>query len=379
MNILNVLNYSPEFGGGVPKHLLALGKMCTERGDKLSIAFPKERQWQKELIKNADVLIMPEILNPLWSGYSKVIRNYCKKYSIDVIHIHFTFAQNLALALSLKPLNLPVIHHWHNPPVALNNFLTPENKLKGIMKRIVSGFVARFADNRVINMHISMSKEITRLLLKHKWTIESKMRLIPNGVEFIPSEVTFKNKISDRPVIGTVANFRPQKDHQTLIKAFKILIDKGVDCELWLVGDGPTKSEIEKLTQDLGIQSNVRFWGLVMNPSDLYKQMDVFVLSTHYEGHPLVALEAMSYGLPIVATKISSVPEVIEDNFNGMLFNPGDPAHLARTLIKLLEDKNLFMRISNTSFETVKTLPSMDDWARNVLDVYEQTLKKYNN
>ena len=102
MNILNVLNYSPEFGGGICKHLISLGELAKAKGHKLHLAFPKERDWQKDLQRNSDVIIIPEILNPLWSDYSNVIRNYCNKFSINVLHIHFTFAQPLALALQFK-------------------------------------------------------------------------------------------------------------------------------------------------------------------------------------------------------------------------------------------------------------------------------------
>jgi len=376
MNILIVLNFLPEFGGGICKHLTSLGKLTKEKNHRLYLAFPAERSWQKDLMQISDVIIIPEIINPIRSGYSKVINSYCKKYSIDIMHIHFTFAQPFALALSFRKWKIPTVYHWHNPPVALNKSLTPENNIRGIVKRNISGIIARFTDNRIIDKHISISKEITQLLTENNWTIENKISFIPNGVELQPFEVLGKNKISDLPVIGTVANFRPQKDHETLVKACKILFDEGIYFELWLVGDGPTKPGIEKLTKDLRIQTNVRFWGTVLNTTDVYKKMDVFVLSTHYEGHPLVALEAMSYSLPIVATRIPSVQDVIKDNSNGLLFNPRDSDQLASILKNLLEDKNLFARFSQASLDTVKSLPTLDDWAGDVLKLYEDVLKR---
>ena len=72
MNILNVLNYSPEFGGGIAQHLSALGRIAKEKGNKLYLGFPKERSWQKDLMLYSDVIIIPEIENPLWSGYRDV-------------------------------------------------------------------------------------------------------------------------------------------------------------------------------------------------------------------------------------------------------------------------------------------------------------------
>jgi glycosyltransferase involved in cell wall biosynthesis len=380
MNIFNVLNYSPEFGGGICKHLIALGELSKEKGHRIYLAFPKERDWQKDLKQNSEIIIIPEILNPFWSGYSKVIYSYCEKYSIDILHIHFTFAQNLALACSLKQFKIPVIYHWHNPPKAINGFYDSPIKLKNSFIRYLSKTLAHFADKRVIRQHITVSNYIRNLLIEHRWIIKEKIKVLPNGVSFRVSEnVMKKSKFDNKGVIGTVANFRPEKDHITLVHAFKKIIMSNIDCELWLVGDGPTRKNIELLVEKLDLEKKVRFWGTVLDPSELYKQMDVFVLSTHYEGHPLVVLEAMSFGLPIVASRISSIPEVITDNYNGLLFNPGDSTHLATTLMKLLEDKKLFERISNTSLETVRSLPHMDDWANRVLDVYEQALKQNPN
>jgi glycosyltransferase involved in cell wall biosynthesis len=157
--------------------------------------------------------------------------------------------------------------------------------------------------------------------------------------------------------------------------AFKKLIKSGAHCELWIIGDGPTRPGIEKLAADLGIQSSVRFLGTVLDTSEFYKKFDVFVLSTHFEGHSLVALEAMSFGLPIVATRVSSIPEVITDNVNGLLFNPGDSVQLARSIKMLLDDDDLYNRISESSLNGIKTLPTTEDWATNVLSSYEYVLK----
>jgi glycosyltransferase involved in cell wall biosynthesis len=376
MNILNVLNYSPEFGGGIAQHLSALGRIAKEKGNKLYLGFPKERSWQKDLMLYSDVIIIPEIENPLWSGYRDVIRELCKNKSIDIVHIHFTFAQVFALACSFKKWEIPTIYHWHNPPIALNSYLTPKKQFKGLLKRSFSGLVARITDQRIISTHISMSKEITDLLIKNKWTTEKKIKFLPNGIssQFIQNTVP-KTKNNNIPIIGTVANFRPQKDHDTLLKAFRILIESGIRCQLWIVGDGPTRPKMERLAAEFGIQSSVRFLGTVLNPSEFYSRFDIFVLSTHYEGHPLAILEAMGFGLPIVATRISSIPEVITDEVNGLLFNPEDSTQLAQAIKKILLDDKVYSQLSEASIKTFKVQHSVDDWANQVLSTYDQVLK----
>ena len=176
------------------------------------------------------------------------------------------------------------------------------------------------------------------------------------------------------PVIGTVSNFRPQKDHATLIRAFSILCESGIESELWLVGDGPTRPDIEHLANELDVAQKVRFVGTVPNPAEMYCQFDIFALSTHYEGHPLVILEAMSYGLPIVATRISSIPETITHEVNGLLVNPQDPQDLAEALKKILTDQSLHSKLSEASRKTVDQQHSVNEWAEKVLELYENEL-----
>ena len=97
MNIFNLLNYAPEFGGGIAKHLLALGELAKLRGDQLIIGFPQKRKWQDELALNSEIIIIPEIKNALWSRFAEKIRSICKNNSIDILHIHFEFCAYLFL------------------------------------------------------------------------------------------------------------------------------------------------------------------------------------------------------------------------------------------------------------------------------------------
>ena len=375
MVILNILNYSPDFGGGIAQHLSALGRVTKSNGHTLLIGFPKKRNWQTELENDSEVIIIPEIENPLRSGFPNILREICKKNNVDIVHFHFLFAVPFSLAISFRRLKLPVVYHWHNPPIALNNFLTPPNQMKGMLKRLVSGLIARITDRRVISRHISMSREISHLLVKNRWTEEKKITFLPNGVSINVSESSAtETKTMGVPVIGTVSNFRPQKDHATLIQAFSILCESGIESELWLVGDGPTRPGIEHLANELDVAQKVRFVGTVPNPAEMYCQFDIFALSTHYEGHPLVILEAMSNGLPIVATRISSIPETITHEVNGLLVNPQDPQDLAEALKKILTDQSLHSKLSEASRKTVDQQHSVNEWAEKVLELYENEL-----
>lgn len=377
MNILNLLNYYPDFGGGIAKHLLALSKIAKLNGHKLYIGFPQKKPWQYDLESNSQIIIIPEIQNALWSGYRRIIREFCKTNSIDIIHIHFDFSQPFSLSLSFNKWDIPTIYHWHNPPIPLNELLTPQNKLWGKIKKYYSGLAARFTDYRVISHHITISNEIKNMLDNNDWVKKCKITLLPNGVTPVElNGISPVQKAKNVTIIGSVANFRPEKDHITLLKAFNILLNRGFNCELWLVGDGPTRSDIEKLAQELSIKEKLRFIGTVSNPDEFYRQFDIFVLSTHYEGQGLVIQEAMSFGLPVVATRISGVPEVITDGINGLLVNHKDPNDLALTIQKIITNKSLYIQLSEEALKSIKQKQSVDGWAQSVLDLYENLLKK---
>lgn len=374
MNVLNLLKYSPEFGGGIASHLSSLGRKLTSQGHRLFLGFPERREWQNELSNSSEIIIIPEISRANYYSFPKTIKSICRNETINITHIHFSYAMIFSLALSFRKLGIPIIYHWHNPPVALNEFLTPSGSITGTTKRVFSKAIAKFSD-RIIDQHISMSKEISRLLISNGWTRKNKITHLPNGItspDFSDKNQSKKNNAI--PVIGTVSNFRPQKDHETLLKGFKLLLDKEISCELRIVGDGPTKLKMEKLAQSLGVSSKVKFLGTVLNPAEVIKNFDVFVLSTNYEGHPLVILEAMTLGIPIVATNISSIPEVITNGVNGLLVNPKDPSDLANALTKLFSDEELINTLSNESLKSSEKQISVDDWAGQVITIYKRYL-----
>ena len=372
MNILNLLKYSPDFGGGVSKHLLSLSRLVKSEGHKLFIAFPEQREWQDKLSDDATIIIIPELNKSFSRSLPGIVENICRNHSIEIIHAHFNFGIPFSLATSLKKIRLPLVYHWHNPPIALNEFLTPPNSLKGKLKRLISTSIARFTDSRTVDLHISISKEITEMLTKNRWTVKDKITFLPNGINSTKKNTDSKKMKSINPIIvGTVANFRPQKDHATLIKAFSLLISKGLNVELWIIGDGPTRPSMEKLVEDLGVKSRIKFFGTLSEPNRTFEQFDIFVLSTNYEGHPLVILEAMSYSLPIVATRISSIPEVIEDGVNGLLVTPKDPVALSNMLVSLINDKTLYQKLCIQASLSIEKQLTVDQWAEKVISIYE--------
>jgi len=147
---------------------------------------------------------------------------------------------------------------------------------------------------------------------------------------------------ANRPLLLSVGRVVPQKDHKTLLRALKILKEKhGIDFQLAVVGDGDLEHS-KSLADDMGLGENVMFCGALLNPYPLFRQADVFVLSSTYEGLGIVLIEAMVLGCPIVSTDCPFGPsEVLDGGKCGVLVPVADPEALAEAIRTILTDKEL--------------------------------------
>ena len=154
-------------------------------------------------------------------------------------------------------------------------------------------------------------------------------------VEKVLNKIRKKNKINKNDIVFcNVARHVKQKSIDTILKAFAIYTKDKKNSKLILVGKGPETNNLKNLCNELEISKNVIWIDNYENIKDIYILSDVFVLSSKYEGLGLVLLEALSSKIPIIATNTSAIPEIIKNNYNGLLFNPGDYKSLS---IKLKE------------------------------------------
>jgi glycosyltransferase involved in cell wall biosynthesis len=146
-----------------------------------------------------------------------------------------------------------------------------------------------------------------------------------------------------------------RKGQRILIAAVARLAERGVDFELTIAGDGPTRASLEKLAADLGISGRVAFTGVVGQDEalELYRAADVFALPSLAEGLPVVLMEAMACGVAVVSTRIDAVPELIDDGVNGVFVEAGDAQGLTDALMELAGDPELRARLGAAGREKV--------------------------
>ena len=368
MNVLQILKFSPEFGGGMVDHLSALGERLKQDRIQITYAFPKRQAWFDHLAVYGNVLEIPEILTPWRSAFLRAVR----RQNADIVHLHFSFALALAFLRSSRKEMPRIVYHWHCIPRPL---LPSEVRSPARRFRPVATGLARLADRRVIHRHVTVSREILDNLVGQGWTRPKKIDHIPNAVRSTQGSAVLSPPAKNGDVvIGMVANFRAQKDHDTLLRAFARIADRYPHARLELVGDGPTRPAIEDLAATMHVSDRVTFRGTLLDVDPAYRQFDIFVLSTHHEGHPLSLLEAMSHGLPFVATDLPSVREVLPESHRAHLVPARDPEALASGLSRLIADRDGRKRWGEAARRIADANFRMERWADRVADVYKSVV-----
>ena len=133
---------------------------------------------------------------------------------------------------------------------------------------------------------------------------------------------------------------------------------------------------MERLAVDLGIRREVEFRGYVGELSKLYSTFDLFVLSTRFEGQPLVLLEAMHYALPIVATDLSPIRETLGSPFSRYLTRPGDANGMAKAITRLIDSPDERIAVGNAGHERVGREFDLTAWCRRLLGVYDSIMSR---
>jgi glycosyltransferase involved in cell wall biosynthesis len=176
-------------------------------------------------------------------------------------------------------------------------------------------------------------------------------------------------------VVTHISNFRPVKRIQDLVYAMRIVTKEVPSAHLVLVGNGPERHSIERLVDRLDLGRHVDFTGFRSDVANLLGCTDVVVLCSETESAPLTLLEGMSSGLPVVATNVGGIPEIVEDGVNGYLVPPKHPEAIAERILELNADPKLRRRLGGSARETILERYTIDKIVDQYVDVYKEIIK----
>jgi len=175
-------------------------------------------------------------------------------------------------------------------------------------------------------------------------------------------------------VLGIIARLVEQKGHRFLLEAFEKALAKNEKLRLVIVGEGALDTQLRRLVQKKGLDGAVRFTGYRTDVAEILDAVDIFVHPSLWEGFGLSILEAMAMGKPVIASRVSAIPELVEDGITGFLVPPTDTGSLARSIVKLAGDTGLRKQCGQKAHERWKTCFSVAAMVDKTATVYENLL-----
>ena len=286
-----------------------------------------------------------------------------KRIKPDVVHTHSCLSGRLAA----KSLKIPVVYTKHGEVLGLHSMAFP--------KKLLNKWASSLFSDKII----AVSNHVGRQLINSGVDPE-KIVVIHNGIEiskFQPKNIDYLRSREERDqlLVGTLARFDPVKRLDVLIEAARIVVNSLPEARFVLGGTGPMEEAMRRKIEDLRLEPYVRIAGFVEDVPAFLSELDLFALSSDSEGLGLAVIEAMAQGLPVVATAVGGVTEVVMDNETGFLVPPGNPRAMAQCLVRLAIDPEMAARMGRAGRKRAEELFDARAMARKTVEVYEEVLR----
>ncbi len=281
----------------------------------------------------------------------KTLQGIIKQNQINIVHAQGTRAAFWIRMLFLFSINRPkIIYTLHGFHIIRKNF---------IIKNILL-FFERIL-NQCIDFLICVGESDKNLVLKYKTISPNKIKIIKNGIDLLKFQVNPENTqniknelhLNDKLILSSIARLHSQKDISTILKSLKIISSKIDNFILLIIGDGPLRQSLEEEVKDLNIINKVIFLGARKDVPILINISDIVILSTNWEGLPLIPLETGASKKPIIASNVDGVRETIIDGKTGFLFKKGFPEDLSDKILKLATSEQLRKEMGENGFKYV--------------------------
>jgi glycosyltransferase involved in cell wall biosynthesis len=263
------------------------------------------------------------------------IRKIVKQHRIQIINVH-GFRSSLLIRLAyLFSRKIRIVY------TGQVNYEQLKQYSKSLSNRF-SIVVGNFLDYAATDLIVFVSEKNLSVRLQQKPKIDpARFRVIYNGVNPADFSLRAISRSNPKKIIVTLSALVKRKGVDILIKAVKILADKGTNnFEVRIGGEGPEKENLQNLIAEYHLEGRITMMGYV-NKEELLSIADIFVLPTYSEGLPLSIIEAGLFSVPVIASAVDGVSEIIEDKVNGLLVNAGQPDELADAISLLLQNDNL--------------------------------------
>jgi len=304
----------------------------------------------------------------------KQVRNFIKRENPDILHAHGTRAASWVRLAVIWFKNRPkLIYTLHGFHIVRRSFLSRWFLIR----------VERFL-NHWTDALVCVSEADKNLVLKYRTISPEKIRIIKNGVDIEKFQVApdliegakKELRLENKFLLSSIGRLHPQKDFPTLLKALRLIIPQIKNVKLLIIGDGPLRESLEKETSCLELGNYVKFLGFRKDIPVLISIFDLVILSTKWEGLPLVPLEAGAARKPIIASDVEGVRETIIDGETGFLFKFGSARDLADKILKLFISKDLRESMGEQGFQFVSANFNKEKMVNGYFSLYENLINE---
>lgn len=363
-----------EAAGGVERYLQTLFKYSDKEQVENILVCSQNYDYEKfkRLADRVIVLKMAHQINPSSDiKVEKALRRIIKQLKPDIVYAHSSKAGALARIADLGLKN-KVIYNPHGWA-----FNMQQSAKKKEMYKWVEKISAHFCDKIVC-----ISDAEKESALREKICKPSKLQVICNGIDLEEIEKTTPMSRAqlgipeDAFVVGMVGRLSKQKAPDTFVKSAKLIKEKIPNAFFLMVGDGELRDQVESLINQYDLGSSFLITGWVDNPTAYMKIMDVGMLLSRWEGFGLVLPEYMACGVPIIATNVDAIPNIVKDGVNGMLINKDSFVGAQKVCTRLNSDTELKDRIIASAKSMVKNKFGAKRVAKESIELYKNLEKQ---
>lgn len=280
-------------------------------------------------------------------------------------------------------LKYTVLARWLSSsrmPIVYRNISLASEWLRGPVHRSWNRWLVRRVD------HVAAVSDTTRRDFARTYGINgSRLSTIPIGTPLVDEvdKATARRRLSalashpaGGPIVVHIGSFTPEKNHEHILHAFRIVVDRIHSAKLVLFGDGELRDSMEELVRSLGLEGAVTFAGARHDAAELAAGADLLVLFSSVEGLPGVVLEAGAGGVPTVSSRVGGVEEAIIDGQTGILVPAGDVDAFAREVVGLLNDDDRRQALGLQAREFVSSRYGLEQVADSFLELYRDLVRK---
>lgn len=365
---MRVLFLTTHFNaGGITRYVLTLARQWIHEGDEVHlISAGGNRLIDLQNLggrhQQLDIRTKSELSPRIYRALG-VVKTYARRHAIQVVHAQTRVTQVMAALLSRKT-GIPYVTTCHG-------FFTPR-----LSRRIFPCWGQRT---------IAISHAVAEHLQNDFALPADRVRVIHSGINLnifhpiAPHERTRRRErlaVKGAPLVGMVARLSEVKGQDILLRALPALIRQWPLTRLLLIGEGRSKASLEALARELGVRDRVTFFPVMEKAEEMISLLDVFVNPSRHEGLGLAVMEAQACGVPVVATRVGGIPELIDHGRTGLLVPPESPADLAAAIGRLWKETSLRQDVIRAALERARTRYAASIMSQKTKEVYREVVPR---